>query len=150
MALEHWALPQLSEFLPLDEESLKEIILYTNTLPDAQAAEHLGGLLGNSPRASEFITAFNARRSTSEAVSPKAVISSHDFHQADSSEDNALPAYTPPSYSLPPPSQSSSLTVRHHTNPVIEAAHVRARDEVRLFLPSGTDPRVFPKSLNSM
>jgi recombinational DNA repair protein RecR len=37
MTLVKWALPQLSELLPLDEESLKEIILYTNTLSDAEA-----------------------------------------------------------------------------------------------------------------
>jgi hypothetical protein len=62
MALEKWALPQLSKLLPLDEESLKQIIAYTETLPKAQAAEHLGNLLGDSPSAIEFITTFNSRR----------------------------------------------------------------------------------------
>jgi hypothetical protein len=62
MALEKWALPQLSKLLPLDDESLKQIITYTETLPKASAAEHLGNLLGDSPAAIEFITTFNSRR----------------------------------------------------------------------------------------
>ncbi|KAF2434855.1 zf-C2HC5-domain-containing protein [Tothia fuscella] len=62
MALEKWALPQLQKLLPLDEESLKQVIQYTQTLPKAQAAEHLGNLLGDSPAAFEFITTFNSRR----------------------------------------------------------------------------------------
>lgn len=62
MALSSWALPQLSKLLPLDEESLKQIIEYTETLPKDAAAEHLKNLLGDSSQALEFITNFNSRR----------------------------------------------------------------------------------------
>ena len=63
MASSGWALPQLSKLLPLDEESLKQIIEYTETLSKDAAAEHLKNLLGDSPQALEFITSFNSRRS---------------------------------------------------------------------------------------
>ncbi|KAF2809995.1 C2HC5 finger protein, partial [Mytilinidion resinicola] len=62
MDLSNWALPQLSRLLPLDEESLKQIISHTATLPRTEAAENLQGLLGDTPQALEFITAFNNRR----------------------------------------------------------------------------------------
>jgi hypothetical protein len=62
MALESWALPRLSNLLPLDEESLKQVIEYTLTLSKDEAASHLKNLLGDSPAALEFITSFNSRR----------------------------------------------------------------------------------------
>ena len=61
-ALTTWALPQLSRLLPLDEDSLKQIIVYSDTLPKNAAADHLKNLLGDSPQAIEFITSFNTRR----------------------------------------------------------------------------------------
>lgn len=133
MALEQWALPQLSELLPLDEDSLKQIIIYTNTLPDDQAAEHLRGLLGDSSQAFEFITSFNAHRSAPAVAMSKQTSDSKDSEQGNDSKDKPLLAYAPPSYL--PPSQNASMALRRpHTNPVIEAEHVRARDEVRLAL----------------
>ncbi|KAI5198892.1 zf-C2HC5-domain-containing protein [Aureobasidium subglaciale] len=63
-ALVKWAVPQISRLLPLDEDSLKQIITYHDTLPREVAAEQLGGLLGDSPQALEFITSFNSRRQT--------------------------------------------------------------------------------------
>lgn len=63
-ALVTWALPQISRLLPLDEDSLKQIITYHDTLPKDVAAEQLKGLLGDSPQALEFITSFNSRRAT--------------------------------------------------------------------------------------
>ncbi|KAI4129365.1 MAG: hypothetical protein LQ347_003812 [Umbilicaria vellea] len=57
-----WAISQIYRLLPLDEDSVRQIIDYTNTLPKAEAAEHLKNLLGDSPRALEFITSFNSRR----------------------------------------------------------------------------------------
>ena len=60
--LANWALPQLSNLLPLDQESLEQIIDYTASLPKPAAAEHLKNLLGDSPPALEFITSFNSRR----------------------------------------------------------------------------------------
>ncbi|KFZ14136.1 hypothetical protein V501_03394 [Pseudogymnoascus sp. VKM F-4519 (FW-2642)] len=123
MTLVKWALPQLSELLPLDEESLKEIILYTNTLSDAEATIHLTGLLGDTPKAAEFITSFNAHRSAVTAEKSKLPSDVKGTPPA-----NAPPAYAPPAY--PVVSQNTSMLLgRPHMNRVIEAANVRARDE---------------------
>ncbi|OAL50225.1 C2HC5 finger protein [Pyrenochaeta sp. DS3sAY3a] len=62
MDLSSWALPQLSKLLPLDDESLKQVLSYTETLSQREAADHLQNLLGDSPQALEFITSFNNRR----------------------------------------------------------------------------------------
>lgn len=62
MDLPTWALPQLSKLLPLDNDSLKQIISYTESLSNREAADHLQNLLGDSPQALEFITSFNNRR----------------------------------------------------------------------------------------
>jgi hypothetical protein len=61
-SLESWAVPRLQQLLPLDEDSLKQIITYTDTLPKDVAAEHLKNMLGDSPQAFEFISTFNMRR----------------------------------------------------------------------------------------
>ncbi|KAJ9623164.1 hypothetical protein H2203_006100 [Taxawa tesnikishii (nom. ined.)] len=76
-ALQTWALPQLSRLLPLDEDSLKQIIAYTDTLSKDVAAEHLKNMLGDSPQALEFITSFNSRRqkAPSEAAPPPSTAS---------------------------------------------------------------------------
>ncbi|KAJ8098975.1 hypothetical protein POJ06DRAFT_199857 [Lipomyces tetrasporus] len=112
MALEQWALPQLSELMPLDEESLKQIIVYTDALPDAKADEHLRGLLGDSPQALEFITSFNKHRSAAAVAKSKRASDSKDSERVNDSKDKELPAYAPPSHRRP------------HTNPVIEAGHI--------------------------
>ncbi|KAK4913114.1 hypothetical protein LTR66_017236, partial [Elasticomyces elasticus] len=57
-----WALPRIQRLLPLDDESLREVINYNVTLPKEAGAEHLGNMLGETPQAFEFISAFNARR----------------------------------------------------------------------------------------
>lgn len=62
MASSTWALPQLARILPLDEQSLNEILAYTSSLSKEAAAEHLRDILGTSPKALEFITSFNSRR----------------------------------------------------------------------------------------
>lgn len=56
-------------------------------------------------------------------------------HVATDSKSEQPPGYAPPSYpppSHPPPTNGSSRAraIHHHTNQVIEAAKVRARDEV--------------------
>lgn len=61
-SLEQWALPRLQQLLPLDEESLKQVVQYTDTLPKDAAAEHLKNLLGDDGKALEFISSFNLRR----------------------------------------------------------------------------------------
>lgn len=55
--------------------------------------------------------------------------------KSDQPPEHPPPSYAPPSYappSHPPPSNGASRATasHHHTNPVIEAATVRARDEV--------------------
>lgn len=65
MASSTWAMSRLSQLLPLDEESLKQILDYINSLPKDAAAEHLKNLLGDSPKALEFISSFNSRREVS-------------------------------------------------------------------------------------
>ncbi|OQO02100.1 hypothetical protein B0A48_11652 [Cryoendolithus antarcticus] len=60
--LSTWALPRLQKLLPLDEESLKQVVTYTDTLPKDAAADHLKNMLGDSAQAFEFISAFNQRR----------------------------------------------------------------------------------------
>lgn len=60
--LQSWALPRLQRLLPIDDESLKEVITYTSSLGKDSGAEHLKNLLGDSPPALEFISSFNSRR----------------------------------------------------------------------------------------
>ncbi|KAK2760279.1 hypothetical protein FQN54_002347 [Arachnomyces sp. PD_36] len=61
-SLESWAVPRLSQLLPIDEESLTQIVTYTAGLSKDASAEHLKNLLGDSPAALEFISSFNSRR----------------------------------------------------------------------------------------
>ena len=61
-SLETWAVPRLQQLLPLDEDSLKQIIVYADTLPKDATAEHLKNLLGDSAQSLEFISSFNQRR----------------------------------------------------------------------------------------
>ena len=70
MTTSTWATTQLSHILPLDQESLEQIIHQTSTLPKDAAAEHLKNLLGDSPKALEFISSFNARRDTPTTAAP--------------------------------------------------------------------------------
>ncbi|EFQ98346.1 C2HC5 finger protein [Nannizzia gypsea CBS 118893] len=65
-SLETWAIPRLAKLLPLDEESLRQVISYSSSLSKDESAEHLRNLLDDSPAALEFISAFNSRRGQSE------------------------------------------------------------------------------------
>ena len=69
MAASTWALAQISRLLPLDDDSLKQILDYTSTLPKDAAAEHLKNLLGDSTKALEFISSYNSRRETPNSAS---------------------------------------------------------------------------------
>ncbi len=62
MSSSMWAVDQLSQLLPLDEQSLREVFDYTSSLDKAAAADHLKNLLGGSPKALDFIDSFNASR----------------------------------------------------------------------------------------
>ncbi|KKY22991.1 putative c2hc5 finger protein [Phaeomoniella chlamydospora] len=61
-ALVSWATPRLARLLPLDDQSISELLQYTAGLSKDEGAEHLKTLLGDSPPALEFISTFNARR----------------------------------------------------------------------------------------
>ncbi|KAL4786033.1 putative zinc finger motif, C2HC5-type-domain-containing protein [Aspergillus varians] len=53
---------RLAQILPLDSDSLTQILTYAADLSKEEAADHLKNLLGDSPAAFEFISAFNSRR----------------------------------------------------------------------------------------
>ena len=68
-----WALSQISKILPLDPESLQEILDYSSTLSEEAAAVHLKDLLGDSQDALDFINSFNSHRepqATASSPSP--------------------------------------------------------------------------------
>ncbi|CRL18194.1 Zinc finger, C2HC5-type [Penicillium camemberti] len=60
--LKAWAAPRLSQLLPLDPDSLSQVIDYAVSLSREACADHLKNLLGDSPAALEFISSFNSRR----------------------------------------------------------------------------------------
>ncbi|EYE93156.1 zf-C2HC5-domain-containing protein [Aspergillus ruber CBS 135680] len=66
-----WGTPRLAQLLPLDGESLGEIITYSATLSKEECAEHLKNLLGDSPGAFEFIASFNSRREAQQPSVPR-------------------------------------------------------------------------------
>ena len=91
-----WAQNQIAQLLPLDETSLTQILDYTSTLPKDAAAEHLKNLLGDSPKALEFISSYNGRREN--PVDPKPA--------QDVSKSTRKPhKKKPPLNQLPPPRQ---------------------------------------------
>lgn len=63
-----WALPRIGRLLPLDDESLKEVVHYSTSLSKEVGAAHLQNILGDSPQALDFISSFNARRTEVEQV----------------------------------------------------------------------------------
>jgi hypothetical protein len=99
MDLPTWALPQLSKLLPLDEDSLKQIISYTESLPNREAADHLQNLLGESPQSLEFITSFNNRRKSTPSTSSSHVTSSSTLSEVPKAKPRKK---KPPIGKLPP------------------------------------------------
>ena len=93
-----WATGQLSKILPLDEASLKEIIDYNSTLPKDAAAEQLRNLLGDSPKALEFISSYNAHGDVSSVPSSSAA---PDIPRSTRKTQRTKP----PLNKLPPPRQ---------------------------------------------
>ncbi|KAJ5325887.1 hypothetical protein MYU51_001069 [Penicillium brevicompactum] len=65
-----WAAPKLSQLLPLDPESLSQVIDYAASLSREACADHLKNLLGDSPAALEFISSFNAHREPQRQSQP--------------------------------------------------------------------------------
>jgi hypothetical protein len=152
MSLVQWAIPRLSPLLPLEEADLKEVIKYTNTLSDEAAADHLHQLLGDSQPATDFTTQFISERKELATGMSKDVKSSTfapppgpppgDHKHANGASGASgidRPAPLPPAYT---PSSSSShqadispasvKAAQRHTNAVIEAARIRAKDEQQM------------------
>ena len=98
MSSSTWTQTHLSQLLPLDEDSVQQILDYTSTLSNEAAAVHLKNLLGDSPKALEFISSYNARR-TSDATSSTAPVDSVPRHSRKSQKKKA------PLNNLPPPRQ---------------------------------------------
>ena len=68
MASSTWAMTQISHLLPLDSDSLQQILDYTSSLSKEAAAHHLKDILGDSPKALEFISSYNSRRQAPPAT----------------------------------------------------------------------------------
>ncbi|KAF2708247.1 zf-C2HC5-domain-containing protein [Pleomassaria siparia CBS 279.74] len=106
MDLSIWALPQLFKLLPLDNESLKQIISNAENLPNPEAADYLQDLLGESPQSLEFITSFNSRRKPKPTTSYAQASASN----ADSGVPKAKPKKKKPGIAkLLPPRQVENL-----------------------------------------
>ena len=150
--LQQWALPQLTHLLPLPEDELKQVIAYVDSLSDTEPESHLQDMLGDSAEANQFTSQFIERRNYLRAssnkqmsdeksalrqrdaaaptspTSPTAANSSNGPTQGTNGKGQP-PAYAAPSG--PPPVNARGIAAaRHHTNQVVEAAKVRARDEV--------------------
>lgn len=91
-----WATDHLSQLLLLDEASVQQVLDYTSTLTKDAAAEHLKNLLGDSPKALEFISSYNARRET-----PTPSVSVHEPSKSTRKSHKKKP----PLNRLPPPRQ---------------------------------------------
>ncbi|CAK4031513.1 related to C2HC5 finger [Lecanosticta acicola] len=79
-SLEQWALPRLQQLLPLDDESLKQVLQYASSLPKDASAEHLKNLLGDESKSLEFISSFNMRRPKAPASSTVSSSTAADHH----------------------------------------------------------------------
>ncbi|OAA57119.1 von Willebrand factor, type A [Niveomyces insectorum RCEF 264] len=93
MPSNEWALPALRKVLPLDDEELRQIVAYTDSLSDADAARHLNDLLGASSAALEFVALFLQRRGAlqAEKASPHQAITGADDKGAKNSLFSSAP-----------------------------------------------------------
>lgn len=64
-SLTTWSVQNLRTVLPLDDDSLRQVVEYSLSLNKTDAAAHLGNILGESAPAFEFIAGFNERRDRS-------------------------------------------------------------------------------------
>lgn len=92
-----WAISRISQILPLDEEVLQQILDYASSLPKLAAAEHLKGILGDSPQALEFISSFNSQREVADDIQAESAPSSSDLPTRKPKKKKA------PLNKLPPP-----------------------------------------------
>lgn len=155
MSLQPWV-QQLSQLLPLDNSELEQILAYNSTLPKEEATKHLGDLLGDTPESAAFIAAFNSRESdmngdaihgsdvkSAQAVQPPPPSAPADHEKRHhitgtasdatngDSKNGLPPAYAPSAFAPPsgPHPGTGLADRRNHTNAVIEAARLRAKDE---------------------
>ncbi|KAI9044904.1 C2HC5-type zinc finger protein [Aspergillus affinis] len=104
-----WGVPRLSQILPLDDDSLKQILSYAASLSKDEGAEHLKNLLGDSPAAFEFISSFSARREPPASSTQRARIT-----DSEPSSRNASPA----GYGKPAKKGKKSKPPLHSAGPV--------------------------------
>lgn len=81
--LMNWALPRLQRLLPIDDESLREVIAYTTTLSKEAGAEHLKNMLGDSLQSFDFISGFNSRRPDTTSIQAPTTRTSTTRDEAD-------------------------------------------------------------------
>lgn len=79
----------LREVLPLNDDELEQIISYAWGLDDAEAAQHLGNLLGDSPKSLEFIAFFLDARTTLSVDQNVAVGGSSSLVSPNLARDNS-------------------------------------------------------------
>ena len=107
-----WARKRLSALLPLDDESLSQLLSYTSTLSPDEAAEHLKNLLGDSPKALEFISSYNSQRAplpstkatsnqSSRVNTPDRQASPQPTHEAAPRSNRKNAKKKPPLHALP-------------------------------------------------
>ena len=101
MSLESWAQAQLGQLLPLDEDSLQQIVAYSNSQPPEAAANHLKDILGDSDLAAVFITEYASKRAAAAAPASRSQASDVAAHRPASKKKakaqfNRLPAVRRP------------------------------------------------------
>lgn len=109
MDFQQWVRPELRKLLPLDDQELGQVISYTNTLPDSEAAQHLENLLGDSPQSMSFIASFMSHRAKSGAQQAAGGHSGEkggNPHQLASNN----PFYIPPTPAVPSVGSASALS----------------------------------------
>jgi hypothetical protein len=156
---------RLSTVLPLNDGELMQIITHTDELSVEDACTYFNGLLGDSQEALTFISAYaearNSPASTTHNISGAGTVSESEKQRQMSADakpidvdhkngaidekhqQQAVPVNQPNAAYAPPPGrppthgrQSSSGRAPHnHTNPLIEAARLRAIDEVGISMP---------------
>lgn len=85
------SLNQLSMLLGLPDSDLRQIVDYASTLSKAEAADHFKNLLGDSPQAIDFISAFNSRRQEPRPDPTPAPVSAHSTSSQPTSDQDAVP-----------------------------------------------------------
>lgn len=131
---------ELAAVLPIDEDGSAQILSHANNISLEDACSYLYDLLGDSEEVMSFLDKYRKARASRELTAPQGdgknqsktmlrtqrpdskILSDTDRSSMTPSKDTSAPRNYDPPPGLPP--------VHQHTNPVIEAGRVRARDEV--------------------